>query len=223
MRRYEGLWHKRQLVPCWVLQCLAAGVFLIAAGLLLAAAAYVRENEDDVSDYTYYGYNLDQLLTYAAATGSVILVFSVCTIVFDIVECVLYARRVLSPVALLVLAVLKTAAWGAYFILSIVSAAGGSVSWLDLLLSAILVSTSLSQLVLGARFTHRLRKGALDNRGTYAAAGHAEQGGVVGGGGAPPPPGYSYGSHDTAYRSPSPNSAVYAQKPHDGVEMKPVH
>ncbi|ETS82011.1 hypothetical protein PFICI_07013 [Pestalotiopsis fici W106-1] len=224
MRRYEGLWHKRQLVPCWILQCLAAGVFLIASGLLLAAAAYVKKNETDL-DYSYYGYSTDQLLTYAAAAGSVILVFSVCTIVFDIVECVLYARRVLSPVALLVLAVLKTAAWGAYFILAIVSAAQGSASWLDLFLSAVLVSTALSQLILGARFTHRLRKGTLDNRGNYsaAAAQHVE------GGMAPPPAGYAYGGpqlnpfNDTSYRSPSPNSAVYPQKPEDpnyGVEMQ---
>lgn len=228
MRRYEGLWHKRQLVPIWILQCLAAGVFAIAAGLLLAAAAYVKENKQDL-DYSYYGYSTDQLITYAAATGSVILIFAICTIVFDIVECVLYARRVLSPVALLVLAVLKTAAWGAYLILAIVSAAQGNAGWLDFLLSVILVSTALSQLVMSARFTHRLRKGTLDNRGNYASAAahqHVEAGGM-----APPPQqaGYAYGGpqlnpfNDTAYRSPSPNSAVSHQKPQDatyGVEMQ---
>jgi hypothetical protein len=233
MRRYENIWHKRQLVPCWILQCIAAGIFMIAAGLLIAAASYIKNNEDelDLSDYNYYGYSSDELITYAAALGGVIFGLSICTIVFDIVECVLYARRVLSPVALLVLAVLKTLAWGAFLVLVIISAAKGSVSWLDILLGVVLVATSLSQLILGAKYTHRQRKGTLDNRGNYkpTITGHVE-GGLN--------PSYHTGPvqypqphqdpfNDTTYRSHSPVPPIYGQNPNDAaaydshVEMQP--
>lgn len=233
MRRYENIWHKRQLVPCWVLQCIAAGVFAVAAGLLLAAAAYVKKNDAGLNDDYYYGYSADQLVQYAAISGGVVMALAIATIVFDIVECILYARRVLSPVTLLVLACLKTLAWGAYFILAIISAAQGSVAWLDLLLSAVLLSTSLRQLILGAKYTHQKRKGTLDNRGNYKSTttGHVEGAAQPYYAGAQPYP-QTYQPqqnqfNNTSYQSTSP---AYAQSPHDpsaygyaqqGVEMQP--
>ncbi|KAH6657171.1 hypothetical protein BKA67DRAFT_532398 [Truncatella angustata] len=235
MRKYENIWHKRQLVPCWVLQCIAAGIFMIAAGMILAAAAYVKNKDSqlDLSDYNYYGYNASDLVRFAAITGGVIMGFAICTIVFDIVECILYARRVLSPVALLVLACLKFLAWGVYFILAIISATRGSVGWLDILLSLVLVSTSLTQLILGAKYTHLKRKGTLDHRGNYkpAVTGHVE-GGVQPGyyAGAQPtyPPSYGQQNpfNDTTYRSTSPAPPGYGQdavygNPQHGVEMQP--
>ncbi|KAK6078892.1 hypothetical protein SCUP515_04331 [Seiridium cupressi] len=237
MRRFENIWHKRQLVPNWILQCIAAGIFMIAAGLLIAAAAYVKNNESDLelSDYEYYGYSVDDLVKFSAITGGVIFAFAILTIIFDIVECVLYARRVLNPVTLLVLAVLKTLAWGIYFIMAIVSAVRGSVGWLDILLSAVLVSTSLSQLIMGARYTHRMRKGTLDNRGAYKPTVAGQPGaGAMPGFYAGPQPQYQQPHenpfNDTAYRSPSPQPPAYGQPPHDAnlhgyahhdVEMQP--
>lgn len=238
MRKYEGIWHKRQLVPCWILQCIASGIFMIAAGLLIAAAAYIKKNEGDVdlSNYSYYGYSASDLATYAGVTGGVIFGLALFTMIFDIVEAVLYARRVLSPVLLLVFACLKTLAWGAYFVLSIISAVRGSVGWLDLLLSLVLALTSLTQLVLGAKYTHRKRKGTLDNRGNYKAAvtGHVEGGAN---------PGYYAGAqttypqpygqpqqnpfNDATYRSTSPVPPMYANDPssyghpQQGMEMQP--
>lgn len=232
MRRYEHIWHKRQLVPCWILQCIASGVFAIAAGLILAAAAYVKRNDVELStSYSYHGYSASQLVDYAAITGGVILGLALATIIFAVTECVLYARRVLNPVTLLVLASLKTLAWGAYFILSIVSAARGSVSWLDLLLSLVLTSTSLTQLVLGAKYTRQKRNGTLDNRGNYKSTitGHVEGGAQ---------PAYHAGAqsyaqphqphkafNDTVYRSTSPAPPTYPQGAQNGSyyghEMQP--
>ncbi|KAI1867445.1 hypothetical protein JX265_007247 [Neoarthrinium moseri] len=241
MRRYEGIWRKAQLVPCWVLQCLASGIFLIAAGLLIAAAAYVSQHSVD-SDYTYYGYTADDLAKFAAISGGVIFALAIITIIFDIIECVLYARRTLSPVLLLVFAVLKTLAWGVYFVLAIIAAASGTFSWVDFLLSLVLVATSLVQLVFGAKNTHRKRKGTLDNRGNYKAAttGHVE--GQYAGVQYPPsypqpynPAPYAGNNlnpnpfNDSTYRSPSP-APSYNQQPaqtayryagQQGVEMQP--
>jgi hypothetical protein len=235
MRRYENIWHKRQLVPCWVLQCLASGIFLIAAGLLIAAAAYIKNHDVD-SDYRYYGYSADELANYAAAAGAITFVFGFATIIIDIIEAVLYARRVLSPVVLLVFAVLKTLAWGIYFVLAIISAARGSVSWLDFLLGLIVVGTSIIQLVLGAKYTHRRNKGTLDNRGTYkpTTASHVEgaayntypqqQTGYPSAYAQPQQPGVQNPFNDQTYRSTGPVSS-YGPAQH-GVELqqqKPAH
>jgi hypothetical protein len=239
MRRFENIWRKWALVPIWILQCIASGVFMVAAGLIIAAAAYVKQNDSDLDlDYDYHGYSAKELVDYAAVTGGVIFAFAICTIIFDIVECVLYARRVLSPVTVLVTSTLKLLAWGAYLILAIISAVRGSVGWLDILLSAVLVSTSLRQLIMGAQYTHRMRKGTLDNRGTYKPTITGQpQGGAVPGYYAAPQPSHqqTYQQNpfnDTAYRSPSPQPPTYGHEaaaysyPHQDLEMqpqKPVH
>ncbi|KAI0121235.1 hypothetical protein BJ170DRAFT_152359 [Xylariales sp. AK1849] len=222
MRQYEGIWRKRQLVPCWILQVICAAIFALAAGLLLAAAGYVSNNSVDL-DYQYYGYSEDDLVAYAAITGGVILAFALFTVIFDIIEAILYAKRKLNPVLLLTFACLKTLAWGIYLVLTIVSAAKGSFSTLDFLLSLILVGTSVIQLIFGAKFTHQKRKGRLD-RGHYKPTGHVE-GGLN--------PAYYQGAqppltYDNTYRGPSPvpsyignpgdtNMNYYSQ----GVEMQP--
>ena len=60
MRRYEGIWTKRQMLPVWILQTIALGLFAAVACILLAAAHYL----DDDSN-TYYGYTGDELARYA--------------------------------------------------------------------------------------------------------------------------------------------------------------
>ena len=57
MRRYEGLWTKRQMLPIWILQLIALGVFAGAACVLLAAAHYL----DDDNTCILAGHNLGQL------------------------------------------------------------------------------------------------------------------------------------------------------------------
>lgn len=60
MRRYEGIWTKRQMLPIWILQIMAIGVFAAAACILLAAAHYLDDDNN-----TYYGYTGDELARYA--------------------------------------------------------------------------------------------------------------------------------------------------------------
>ncbi|KAH9897601.1 hypothetical protein F4778DRAFT_242259 [Xylariomycetidae sp. FL2044] len=169
MQRFEGVWRKRHLLPSWILQIIGSLVFGACAIVLLSAASYIRDNPDSVNtdDYDYYGYTTNDLVAYARDTGAVVLVMAALTIIFDIVEVVLYKRRTLSPVLLLVLASIKTLVWGAYLILAIVNAARGSVSALDILLSLVLAMASLVQLILAARFTHQKRKGQF-SKGKYA-------------------------------------------------------
>ncbi|KAL7620138.1 hypothetical protein AAE478_009131 [Parahypoxylon ruwenzoriense] len=163
MQRYEGIWRKRYLLPSWILI-----VFAVSACLLLVTAAWVqrrrRSHRYDLTVYWYYGYSAKELVRYARITGGVVLGISIGTIVLSIAEGVLYAHRRLSPVLLLSLASVKTLIWGAYFVISVVSAVARSASMLDLALSLVLESTSVQLLVLGAVFTHRVHKGLLGRR-----------------------------------------------------------
>ncbi|KAI1334542.1 hypothetical protein F5Y15DRAFT_288219 [Xylariaceae sp. FL0016] len=161
MQRYEGIWRKRQLLPSWILQCIFSAIFAVIAILLLAAANWLNSGD------TYYGYTRDQLVEYARVTGGVVLAVSLATILLDVAEAVLYKRRALDPVFLLVTSVLKTAVWGAWLILCIISAAVGSVSALDLVFGIVLAGTSAVQLYFAAENTHRKRKGRLPSSGAY--------------------------------------------------------
>jgi spermidine/putrescine-binding protein len=60
MRRYEGIWTKRQMLPIWIMQIIALGVFAVAACLLLAAAHYIERDGGN-----YYGYSSEELARYA--------------------------------------------------------------------------------------------------------------------------------------------------------------
>lgn len=220
MRRYEGIWTKRQWVPIWVLQIIALGVFAAASCVLLAAAHYL---DDD--NTTYYGYTGDELAHYAQITGAVILTMCAVTFIFLIAEVVLYKRRTLSPVVVLVFAVLETGAWGAYFVLCIIAAATGSFGWLDTLLSLVLFATGLTQLIQSAKLVHQKRKGRLPGApaGPNAAHGYYQPaytgaGGLEAGNAAPAAHlapnnnNYYYGGppQSPAYRSASPAPSYHA-------------
>ncbi|KAI1502491.1 hypothetical protein F5X99DRAFT_407987 [Biscogniauxia marginata] len=174
MQQYEGIWRKRQLLPSWILQILCSLVLGAIAIVLLVAASYVESHAgefDRDSDRYYYGYDASQLADYANATGGVVLALAAATLVLDVAEIVLYKRRRLAPALLLASACLKTLVWGAWFVLSVVAAAAGSVGVVDLVFGFVLAGTSIVQLVFGAIYTHRKRRGTLRPRGDAKTAG----------------------------------------------------
>ncbi|KAH8655170.1 hypothetical protein BX600DRAFT_469226 [Xylariales sp. PMI_506] len=173
MRQYPGIWRKRYLIPCWLLQWICAGIFLIIGGLLAAAAAYVADNPDDES-FTYNGYTYDQLLEYVAATGGLLITFGALTIFFGIIEVTLFVLDRLSPVLFIVFSALRTLFWSTFLLLAIVGAARGNSSVIDLVLSIILLLTSILQVFMGATNKHKLRTGKLDTMGHYKQANDVE-------------------------------------------------
>lgn len=179
MQHYESIWRKRYLLPCWIFQILGSIVFVVIASLLLVAAEYVREHQRSDSagfQYSYWGYNSSELIDYARITGAVVLALSVGTILFDIIEIILYARRRLNPIVLLSFACITTLVWGAYFVIALMGAAAGSPSILDILISLVLMATSMAQLIIGAVFTHRVRKGLFLKRKSYNKNASVESG-----------------------------------------------
>lgn len=88
------------------------------------------------------------------------------TIVLDIIEVVLFAKRKLNPVVLLAFAVFKVLGWGSYCVLAIIAAVRDHVGVVDIPLSVILLGSSLTQLIFGAIYTRVKSKGFFDG-GNY--------------------------------------------------------
>ncbi|KAK7999491.1 hypothetical protein PG990_012091 [Apiospora arundinis] len=214
--RYEGLWSKWLLLPCWMVQMGATIVFAIAGAILLIGAEYTEQ----IGGGEFSGFSMKDLAQLVRINGAIILSFSIMTFVFCIVEIVLHATRILNPVVVLAFASIKTLAWLVMVILNIVTAAqGADFPWLNFTLSVLLLAAAIVQLVFGAKYTHHARLAARD-RGHYEkpdAAGSAEAGYGR-------PGNYTQvsGPHhqqDTSYRSPSPESIIE----HETFVTAPLH
>ncbi|OTB02686.1 hypothetical protein M426DRAFT_322444 [Hypoxylon sp. CI-4A] len=169
MRRGNGTLQLQQLVVAWFFQITSAVVLAVFCCLLLAAAADLERH------HSYFGYSSDRLINYGRIEGSVILALSLATIIVDLAEIVLFAKRRLNPILLLSLACIKTTVWLAYFIVCVVSAANKAINPPNLVLSVMLAATSIRQLIYSTIVTHRFLEGSSPNQASV------EEGGVKGG------------------------------------------
>ncbi|KAK8034238.1 hypothetical protein PG993_009233 [Apiospora rasikravindrae] len=178
MQTYQGIWRKRQFVPSWVIQCLVSGFFVVVACLALWAASLQPGKYGFVGDVDDYGIWADESTrNWLIGEAVYILLLSLFTIAADVVEAALFHRRHLSPAAVLVLAVIKTAGWLVYLIVAAVATAAAVSAVLDIILGLLMVVTALVQLFYGAKFTHRQRKGLLSQQvGGGNKTGDAEYG-----------------------------------------------
>ncbi|KAK8103620.1 uncharacterized protein PG998_010653 [Apiospora kogelbergensis] len=194
--RFEGLWSKWLLLPCWMVQMGASIIFVIAGAILLIGAEYTEQMGND----SFNGYSMKDLAQLVRINGAIILSFSIMTFLFCIVEIVLHATRILNPVVVLVFACLKALGWLVMVILNIITTAQGAAFPL----------AQLHPLFFGAKYTHHSRLAASD-RGRYektdaagAEAGFQHTGNYTQVSG----PGSHPHRQNTAYRSPSPESII---------------
>ncbi|KAI2783875.1 hypothetical protein F4815DRAFT_317386 [Daldinia loculata] len=170
MRRYEGIWRKRDVLPFWILQIFFIIISIVAAALLFVGASSVERQQSEIESSSlftivYSGYEADVLVKYVRIMGTVTLVLGVGTLIFDIIEVMLCAGGRLNPVVLLSFACIKTLIWSAYFITAIIATAAGSIfGALGLLIGVVPVITSIAQLVWGIIYTNRKRNGQLSNQ-----------------------------------------------------------
>ncbi|KAI1501181.1 hypothetical protein F5X99DRAFT_210855 [Biscogniauxia marginata] len=153
MGKHDYPYKKGVNVTAWVLQIIVCLILLGASAWLLSLIS-----SDD------YDYVLGEYDGFFTAAAGLQIALTGLTIVFDIVEIVLIARKSMPPALYLSSACIKTAVWGIIFILNLIA-----VSILSIILCGILLATSLLQLVYGARLVHRKRKGTLTS-GNYAPA-----------------------------------------------------
>ncbi|KAI1492786.1 hypothetical protein F5X96DRAFT_329107 [Biscogniauxia mediterranea] len=151
MGHRESPYKKGINVTAWVLQIIVCLILLGSSAWLLS----VVDSSDISSELGEY----NGLFTAAAGVQ---IGLTGLTIVLDIVEMVLIGRKRMPPALYLTSACIKTAIWGIVFVLNLIA-----VTVLSIILCGILLSTSLLQLVHGARIVHRKRKG---KGGSYAPA-----------------------------------------------------
>lgn len=97
------------------------------------------------------------------------------TIIFDIVEIVLYARKRLSPVVAVVLNTIATLVWAVFFILSLIGAARRRAA-LGFIWVIVILATCLGKLIYTSVILHRFRRSRSATRAWCLHAGHAEAG-----------------------------------------------
>lgn len=162
MQRFEGIWHKGTLLPCWILQFLAAGALGAVATILLVMAVYVIDNKSEIdTDYSYMGLTADEIVKYSGGIGGLYLVFAGAIYIFNFVELFLYIKRALNPIVALVFACFKSLFAIVFMTLSLMAATQGVISGFGFVLSAMLLCSSISQLLVSSKLTHQKRKGTL--------------------------------------------------------------
>ncbi|KAK7914003.1 hypothetical protein PG985_011706 [Apiospora marii] len=219
--RYEGLWSKWLLLPCWMVQMGGSIIFGISGAILLIGAVYGDQLGDELGDdgNDFYGYSLNALAKWLRVTGAVVLAFALMTFLFCVVEIVLFATRRLNPAVVLAFSCFKASGWAVMVVLDIATVSQGArFPWPNFILSAVLLMTALLQLIVSAKYTHHQRLVARD-RGHYEKTG-ASAVGIEAGFYQPAngnhthvssgPKGQQVQQQDTEYRSPSPDDLLVA-------------
>ncbi|KAF1991319.1 hypothetical protein K402DRAFT_122938 [Aulographum hederae CBS 113979] len=157
--------QKRVLIPFWVLRMLFSlaliGIYATAVGFV----AYYNDNNDNDS-YIDNSRPSSSVEKTAVAVVAVLLAFMVISLIFDIVEIILFARRRLTPVVFLVLNVLQTAIWLVFFCLAVAGAATTRNGALGTVLYLITFLLSLGLMIYASVVLHRHRS----SRGAYTPA-----------------------------------------------------
>lgn len=166
---------------------------------------------------------------YSILVG-IILAFVAVTFLLNVIEIILYVLRRLNPIVVILFAIVKLLGWGVTFVFSIYAASQRNISVGDVILSLILVVTSLTQLIFGAKYTHLRRKGVFDGRDYKRAARGAEADNLNPNGYASAAAGKanyeSYqgsnaGNGRSGFATPATTAGSYHDNPEQGVEMLP--
>ncbi|KAF2168873.1 hypothetical protein M409DRAFT_20887 [Zasmidium cellare ATCC 36951] len=170
---YDNIWLKRVWIPFWVIQLLFSIILLASIGL---GFGLLRDNRDDISDdLSDAGYDSSDVNHAWSAVSAILAVWiAVCavTIIFDIVEIFLLARKRLSPVVAVVLNSLTTLVWLVLIIIACIGAVNSGTG-LGIIWLAVIFATCLGKLIYCSVVLHRFRK--TRSRGAYTPA-QAESG-----------------------------------------------
>nr|POE82665.1 hypothetical protein CFP56_75117 [Quercus suber] len=201
------IWHKRVLIPFFVIEILWSLIFIATGALSIIAAQKLDAFE--VLDSSLSDQEYDAALRVLAIIAGVFIAVASITLILDLTAIILWARHRLMPATQVAFTSVKTFFWLVIFVLkvaAVVRSGGLGFIWSIVLLYALHSpprpfldpandlpsANSLGQLIYASVILHRYRKGNFSNRGTYTAAPMPVMG-----------PAY-----DTAYNSASPFRGV---------------
>ncbi|GIZ49769.1 hypothetical protein CKM354_001279600 [Cercospora kikuchii] len=168
------MWLKRVLIPFWIVQLIFVTILLV---LFTFSLAVVRDYQEDYADS--YGVGRISKPAYRAFNGVAAVYIALCalTIIFDLTEIILLARKRLSPTVVVTFNSILTLVWAVVLILQIVgTAAGARASALGFIFIIVVLATSLGKLIYSSVILHRYRIGQFATRGTYSSPANAEAG-----------------------------------------------
>ncbi|KAI1809922.1 hypothetical protein GGS20DRAFT_569873 [Poronia punctata] len=167
-------------IPAWVLQFIACLILIGISAAALVVVEHVDEtllNDDFDSDYdsSFDDWDsnyrrlgkrdtVDDVQTLLRTAAGISIAIGLITIILNIVEIVLIARKRMPPALYLSSVCIKSAIWLAVFI---VEAIPGSIG--GIIISIVVVITCFIQLGFGASIVHKKRKGAFSG-GSYQPA-----------------------------------------------------
>lgn len=117
----------RILLPIWLLQAIAAVVVLAAGSIALRAESLLKNLDDGSLDYS--SSEIDYASDAFRLRGLILIVFAAVTLLLDVVEAILAACHVLSPLLLLVSQCVKLPIWSCFLILTFMGIAHGASAW----------------------------------------------------------------------------------------------
>ncbi|MCJ1416941.1 hypothetical protein MMC32_003280 [Xylographa parallela] len=191
-------WHKRVLIPFWVLQVIFMAIQVASASLGIywntattsatSSTTVYTDNGSNTTTYTtgsinsgsvytnggtyYYSYNY----TAVIALYAIILAIALLGLLFSLAEIILFARHHLTPTKYFVSNLLKFLAWTALFAVGVANAALYGTYVLSLVVNVVVELLFLGTLVYGSVIFHRFRKA----RRAGAVPGRVEKGRVGG-------------------------------------------
>ncbi|MCJ1437651.1 hypothetical protein MMC27_007038 [Xylographa pallens] len=173
-------WHKRVLIPFWVLQIVFMGIQVASASLGIywntattsatSSTTVYTDNGSNTTTYTsgsinsgyvytnggtyYYSYNY----TAVIALYAIILTLALLGLLFSLAEIILFARHHLTPTKYFVSNLLKFLAWTALFCVGVANAVLYGTYVLSLVVNIVVELLFLGTLIYGSVIFHRFRK-----------------------------------------------------------------
>ncbi|MCJ1383792.1 hypothetical protein MMC17_006906 [Xylographa soralifera] len=172
-------WHKRVLIPFWVLQIIFMCIQVASASLGIywntgtsstSNTTVYTDNSSNTTTYTsgsinsgyvytnggtyYYSYNNAAVI----ALYAIILAIALIGLLFSLAEIILFARHHLTPTKYFVSNLLKFLAWTALFCVGIANAVLYGTYVLSLAINIVVELLFLGTLIYGSVIFHRFRK-----------------------------------------------------------------
>ncbi|CZT18324.1 uncharacterized protein RCC_04168 [Ramularia collo-cygni] len=198
----ENMWSKAFWIPFWTLQLVSASIFLAISAVSLGIW---RSSGDD------YDYGIDTELTKhpqrldsaVNVVSGVFIGISALTIAMNGIEIILFARKRLSAVSVVVFNSVTTALWLGMVVLLALAAVGGAAPVFTWIVIIVAFAASTGKLAYGSVILHRSRKRFTHRKGAYTSAAAAVESGLDS---SPSGPHTAYNAHDTALRHVAPSA-----------------
>ncbi|MCJ1282715.1 hypothetical protein MMC26_002040 [Xylographa opegraphella] len=173
-------WHKRVLIPFWVLQIIFMAIQVASASLgiywntavsAISSTTVYTDNNSNTTTYTTgsvdssgyvstnggtYTYTYNN--TAVIALYAIILTIALLGLLFSLAEIILFARHHLTPTKYFVSNLLKFLAWTALFVVGIANAALYGTYVLSLVVNVVVELLFLGTLIYASVIFHRFRK-----------------------------------------------------------------